>query len=782
LDQTLTSAAGSIASDPRSLRRVEDDRFLRGAGHYIDDVPAAGQLHALVLRSPHAHAAILGIHTADAAGMPGVHGVFTATDLLADGIRPLPCAAILPPESGLVVPPRHALASGRVRYVGEPVALIVAENLPAARDALEAVAVDYADLPVVTALADALAAGVPQLWPEAPGNLAFRYDRGDPTAVRAAFATAAHTVTLDLVNNRVVAAPLETRGALATHDPATGRLRLLLSGQDVHGLRRDLAHCFALPPELIEVACPDVGGGFGMKNVLHPEHVALLWAARRLGRPVRWVADRTEDFLAAVHGRDNLTRARLALDAAGRFLALHVVTTGNLGAYVSALGPGAHTTSPASAMGGVYDVPAVLMSVRGAFTNTVPVDAYRGAGKPEANYIIERLADAAALQLGQDRAALRAANLVHTFPHTGALGITMDSGGFADTLAAALAGSDRTGFASRRNEAATRGRLLGQGIACFLETSRGKPGEDASIRFQPDGTITLLTGTQSNGQGLETAFAQVAAARLGLPVEAFRLAQSDTAVIPSGGGHGGARSLPMAGTALVMALDAALARAAPEAARLLQAAPASVRFAGGAFHADDGASIALLDLARALLPGTLDADAHNPNDQFVFPNGCHVAEVEVDPDIGTVTLLRYAVVDDYGTLVNPLLTEGQVHGGLAQGIGQALMELAHYDPASGQLLTASFQDYAIPRAADLPNFEVRFHEHPTARNPLGVKGVGQAGCIAAPQTVMGAIADAIGIAHLDMPATPERVWRACRAAKAEQSTAPTPSPSGRGLG
>ena len=570
-------------------------------------------------------------------------------------------------------------------------------------------------------------------------------------------------MTLDLVNNRVVAAPLETRGALATHDPVTGRLRLLLSGQDVHGIRRDLAHCFALPPAAIEVACPDVGGGFGMKNVLHPEHVALLWAARRLGRPVRWVADRTEDFLAGVHGRDNLTRARLALDAGGRFLALHVETTGNLGAYLSALGPGAHTTSPASAMGGVYDVPAVCMSVRGAFTNTVPVDAYRGAGKPEANYIIERLADAAARQLGQDGAALRAANLVRSFPHTGALGITMDSGRFPDMLAAALAGADRAGFAARRTEAAARGRLLGQGIACFLETSRGKPGEDGGVRFLRDGTVALLAGTQSNGQGLETAFAQVAASRLGLPVEAFRLAQSDTAVIASGGGHGGARSLPMAGTALVLALDAVLARATGEAARLLQAEPASVRFADGAFHAADGASIGLPDLVQALPPGTLDADAHNPNDQFVFPNGCHVAEVEVDPDTGAVALLRYAATDDYGILVNPLLTEGQVHGGLAQGIGQALMELAHYDPAGGQLLTASFQDYAIPRAADLPGFSVRFREHPTARNPLGVKGVGQAGCIAAPQTVMAAIADAIGIAHLDMPATPERIWRACQA-------------------
>lgn len=751
------------ADDPRSLRRLEDGRFLRGAGQYVDDVPAAGHLHALVLRSPHAHAAIIGIETGAAAAMPGIRGVFTAADLLADGIRPIPCAMALPPEAGLVVPPRHALASGHVRHVGDPVALVVADSAAAARDALEQVAVEYDALPAVSALGEALADGAPQVWPEAPGNLAFHYERGDRAAVTAAFAAAAHTVGLDLVNNRVVAAPLETRTALAEHDPATGRMRLLLSGQDVHGLRRDLAHCFGVPPGMIHVVCPDVGGGFGMKNVVHPEHVALLWAARRLGRPVRWIADRTEDFLAGVHGRDNLTRARLALDADGRFLALHVETTGNLGAYVSALGPGAHTVAPATAMGGLYAIPAVFMDVRGAFTHTVPVDAYRGAGKPEANYVIERLADAAARQLGRDRVALREANLIREFPYTSALGITMDTGRFHDNLAAVLRTADQAGFAARRAAAAQRGRLRGLGIACFLETSRGKPGEDGAVRFLPDGTVELLSGTQSNGQGHETSFAQLAAARLGLPVEAFRLVQADSGRVASGGGHGGARSLPMGGTALVMAMDAALAKARAEAARLLQADPARISFAGGRFQTAEGASIGLLDMILTLPAGMLDADAHNPNEAFVFPNGAQAAEVEVDPDTGAVSLLRYVAVDDYGILVNPLLTESQVQGGLAQGIGQALMEAVRYDDGDGQLLTASFQDYALPRASDLPPLEVEFNEHPTARNPMGAKGSGQAGAIGAPQTIMGAIADALGIAHLDMPATPERVWRACRA-------------------
>ncbi len=741
------------ATDPRSLRRLEDARFLLGAGLYTDDLHADGTLHALFLRSPHAHAELLGI---EPPALPGVH-VFTAADLLADGIRPLPCAMALPPEAGLIVPPRHALATRRVRHVGEAVALIVASSLAAARDASEQTVARYADLPSVTALSRALVDGAPQVWAEAPGNLAFRYRRGDPAATAAAFAAAAHIVGVTLENNRVVAAPLETRAATASSE--AGVLRLLLSGQDVHGLRRDLAHCFGLEPGAIHVVCPDVGGGFGMKNVLHPEHVALLWAARRLGCPIRWAADRTEDFLSAVHGRGNLTQARLALDADGRFLALDVATVGSLGAYISALGPGAHTASPASAMGGVYAIPHVFMDVRGAFTNTVPVDAYRGAGKPEANYVIERLIDAAAHQLGRDRTMLRQANLIRNFPHTSALGVTLDSGNFAGSLAAVLdaAGPD---FPRRRTAAAARGRLLGQGIACFLETSRGKPGEDGGVRFLADGTVELLSGTQSNGQGLETSFAQIAASRLGLPLAACRVVQADTARIASGGGHGGARSMAMAGTALVLALDAALALAHAEAARLLQAPPAAVQFALGMFRAAD-ASLALTDLVRMLPPGTLDADAHTANAEFVFPAGAHVAEVEIDPETGAVALVRYSAVDDYGILVNPLLTEGQVHGGLAQGIGQAMMEGVHYD-SSGQLLTASFQDYCIPRASDLPSFDVRFQEHPTARNPLGAKGAGQAGAIGAPPAIMSAIADALGTAHFDMPATPERVWRACR--------------------
>ena len=749
------------ADDPRSARRVEDDRFLRGVGAYTDDLAGEAALHAIFVRSPNAHARIGAIDTGAAASMPGVLAVFTAADLLGEGVRPIPCAMRLPSVEPLIVPPRHALAAGHVRHVGEAVAMVVAETRVAARDAAEQVTADYEELPAVVLPGAALADGAPRIWPEAPGNLAYRFERGDRDAVARAFETAAHRVTLELVNNRVVAASLETRAATASFDAVSGRLRLVLSGQGVHAIRDDLAACFGLPEEAVQVACPDVGGGFGMKNVVHPEYVALLWAARRLGRPVHWAAERTEDFLSGVHGRDNVTSARLALDADGRFLALDVETIGNLGAYVSALGPGASTLAPSTAMGGVYAIPAIFMAVRGAFTNTVPVDAYRGAGKPEANYLIERLIDVAADQLGHGRAALRRMNLIDA-PYRSALGIEIDTGRFRANLDAAVEAAGDP--ARRRAEAAARGRLYGQGIACFLETSRGTPTEGGAVRFRRDGTVELLSGTQSNGQGHETSFAQIAAKRLGLPAARFRLVQADTGRIAGGSGHGGARSLPMAGAALLMALDASLAKARREAGRLLQGDPDSVRFEAGTFHAAGPGSVTLADLIGMVPEGALDAEALNPNELFVFPNGCHVAEVEVDPETGAVALLRYVAFDDYGVLVNPLLTEGQVQGGLAQGIGQALLERVHYDAEYGQLLTATFSDYTLPRAADLPWLEVRFDEAaPTGRNLLGAKGAGQAGAIGAPQAVMAAITDAIGVADLDMPATPETVWRACRA-------------------
>jgi carbon-monoxide dehydrogenase large subunit len=761
----------------RSVRRFEDFRFLTGGGRYVDDFTLPGQVHAHVLRSPHAHAAIERIDTAAARYGSGVLGVFTESDLRADGIGPLPCIAQVSTFGPMIVPPRYALARGRVRHVGDPVALVVAKTRDLARDAAERIAVEYRPLDAVADAAAALQWGAPIIWDGAPGNLSYRFQRGDEAATRAAFATAVHIAEIELVNNRLVPTPIEPRAAIGNHDAAAGRLDLLLTGQGVHSIRNQLAEAvFRLPPELIQLAAPDVGGGFGMKNFLYPEWVLVLWTARRLGRPVKWVAERGEEFVSGAQGRDNHTKARLALDENGRFLALDVSTVANLGAYLSSNGPGSSTNSPATAMGGVYAIPAVFMDVRGAFTNTVPIDAYRGAGKPEANYLIERLIDIAARRNGWDPADLRGRNTIGAFPYRSALGMTIDCGRFAANLDDALAQARDADFTARRAEAAARGRLHGLGVGCFLETARGMPNEAAEIRFDPDGRVSLILGTQSNGQGHETSYPQIAASLLGLPIDTFRLVQADTRVVERGAGHGGARSMHQGGSALVKAAQMVIEKGRRIAAGLLQTDDAEIVFAGGRFFVPGTErEIDLLAVARAaadpanlpegMAPG-LGSCVYNMLDVFTFPNGCHIAEVEIDPETGVVTLERYTAVDDYGRLINPLLVKGQVQGGVAQGIGQALLEHTVYDPGSGQLLSGSLTDYALPRADDLPSFDIALAELPTSANPLGVKGSGQAGCIAAPQTIINAIVDALaplGIEHIEMPATPERVWRAIRA-------------------
>ena len=759
-----------------SMLRLEDARFLTGKGRYTDDVNRPGQAFVFVVRSPHAHARIVRIDTA-AAREEGVLGVFTAADLRADGVGPIPCATKVPTVGPMIVPVRDALAVERVRHVGEPVAFVVAETRVAARDAAERVSVAYDPLPSVVDAAEALTPGAVQLWDEVPGNLSYRFEKGDRAAVRAALSGAAHVVELALVNNRVIVAPLEHRAAIAEYDAATGRFDLLLSGQGVHGIRQQLADAvFRVPREMIRVACPDVGGGFGVKNGLYPEWIMLLWAARRLGRAIKWTSDHGEDFVSTTQGRDNITRGRLALDADGRFLALDVSTIANLGAAMATGGPGSSTNAPGNAMGGGYAIPAVFMEVRGVFTNTVPIDAYRGAGKPEANYLMERLIDAAAVATGMDRIALRRCNLVSAFPHHTAMGTTIDGGRFADNIDVALAAADHAGYLARRAASERRRLLRGFALTCFLETARGAPDEGAEIRFTSNGWVMLLLGTQSNGQGHETSFPQIAADRLGLPIAAFDYVQADTGEVRDGNGHGGARSLHMGGSALVRAIDGVLAKARPIAARLLQARPEEVAFAAGGFSAGER-GVTLLEVAHAArdpanlrdgeTPG-LDTYVWNPLDKITFPNGCHVAEVEVDPETGRVVLARYTAADDFGAIVNPMLTIGQVQGGVAQGIGQAMLERTVYDPASGQLLSGSFMDYALPRADDLPSLDVRLHGVPTAANPLGVKGAGQAGAMAAPQAVIAAILDAlapVGVRHIDMPATPERVWRAIRQAR-----------------
>jgi aerobic carbon-monoxide dehydrogenase large subunit len=760
----------------RSMRRLEDIRFLTGRGRYVEDFTLSGEVYAYVLRSPHAHAVIERIDTTGAREANGILGVFTEADLRADGIGSLPCIAQVSTVDPLIVPPRYALARERVRHVGDPVALVVAESRDLARDAAEQIAVEYHTLDPVVGAPAALLPGAPVIWEEAMGNLCFRFQRGDRIATEAAFAKAAHIVEIELVNSRVVPAPIEPRAAIGSYDAAGDRLHLLLTGQGVHGIRSQLSQSvFHLPLERIQLTAPDVGGGFGMKNFLYPEWVLVPWAARRLGRPVKWVAERTEEFVAGTQGRDNHTRARLALDEDSRFLGLDVSTVANLGAYLSSNGPGSSTNSPATAMGGVYAIPAIFMDVRGTFTNTVPIDAYRGAGKPEANYLIERLIDIAARRIGSDPVTLRRRNLIAEFPYRSALSMTIDCGRFAANLDDALARARDTAFAARCTAAAARGRLRGLGVGCFLETARGTPNEGAEIRFDPDGGVSLILGTQSNGQGHETSYPQIAAALLGLPPATFRLVQADTTAVKSGAGHGGARSMHQGGTALVKTAEAVIEKGRAIAAGLLQAELADVVFTAGHFVVPGtGREMDLLAVARAatdpanlpggMVPG-LDSHAFNRSDVFTFPNGCHIVEVEVDTETGAVTLERYTVVDDYGRLINPMLTKGQVQGGVAQGIGQALLEHTVYDPGSGQLLSGSLMDYALPRADDLPPFEITLAELPTSANPLGVKGSGQAGCIAAPQTIINAIVDALaplGIEHLDMPATPERVWRAIR--------------------
>jgi len=760
----------------RSIRRHEDVRFLTGAGLYVDDIAAPDALHGHVLRSPHAHALIRGVDVSRASAASGVRGIFTYADLAADGIGNLPCMTAVSP---MVVPPRPALANGRVRHIGDPVAFVVADSMEQARDAAELVDVDYETLPAVLGGRAAIARGAPEIWPEAPGNIAFHVQRGDREAVKRAFADAAHVVDIEVMNNRLVVAPIEPRAGIASFDRATQTMDLVLTGQGLHGIRRQLAEAvFKVPPDRIHLSAPDVGGGFGMKNFLYPEWVLLLWTARRLGRPVKWVAERTEEFVSAAQGRDIRAKARLALDASGKFLALDVSMVADLGAYLSQNGPGASAVASMTAQGGVYDIPAIAVDTRGVFTNAVPVDAYRGAGKPEANYVIERAIEAAALKLGRSPADLRRQNLISAFPHKTAMGMALDCGRFLQNLDDAIKGADFESFAARRAASKASGKLRGIGVGCFLETSRGAPNEWARVRFGNNGKVTIAVGTESNGQGHETAFVQIAADRFGLPMERFHYVQADTAQTASGGGHGGARSMHMGGAALVKVIDGALDKARKVAAHLLQASTNELDYADGRFHVRGSSErgVDILTLARsaqdpANLPDGmstgLDTELLNVTDVFTFPSGCHVAEVEVDPETGAARLLRYTAVDDYGRLINPMLTEGQVHGGVTQGIGQALLEHAVYDPASGQMMSGSLMDYALPRADDLPSLDVALAGTPTNANPLGVKGSGQAGCIAAPQTVMAAILDALrsaGISELDMPATPERIWQALKAA------------------
>jgi aerobic carbon-monoxide dehydrogenase large subunit len=741
----------------QSIRRLEDDRFLRGQGRYMSDQAApAGTLHAYFLRSPHAHADLGALDVEAARAAPGVHLVLTGEDLRAAGIGSLPALPILEPDQPLVVPPRPALAQGRVRHVGEAVACIIAETREQAEDAGELIGVEYRPLEAVATTTAALAPGAVRLHESAPGNVAFRWQRGDAAAVRAAMAGAAHVVTRHLVNQRVTCAPIEPRAALACIEE--GVLTLHLNGQNMHAIRGQIATAMGIAPESLHLLAPDVGGGFGVKNVAFGEHVVLLHAARLLGRPIRWVAEMAEDFAASAHGRGMEATARLALDAEGRFLALEVQAVSEMGAYLSSNGPYCASHTPATALSGVYAIPAVHFTACGAFSNTAPMEAYRGAGKPEANYIIEMMIEAAADDTGMDAQALRERNAIRDLPHRSALGQDIRDGDFAARLEECAVLADRAGFAARRAESAARGKRRGFGLTAFLETARGAPGEWARLRASADGLVEVAVGTQSNGQGHETSFPQYIAHLLDIPITSIRYVQADTARIVRGSGHGGARSLHMGGEAMRQAAGVLLAHARSVAARLLQSMPDALHYEAGRFGLPDGRGLTLAEIAAE--DGTLEGEVAHAVDLVTYPNGAHAAEVELDPETGEVTLLRYIAVDDYGRLLNPMLARGQVQGGVAQGIGQALMERIAYDPESAQLLSAGFMDYAMPRAADLPELRVELREdQPTAANGLGVKGTGQAGCIAAPQAIMAAIRDAVG-ADVQMPATPEAIWRA----------------------
>jgi carbon-monoxide dehydrogenase large subunit len=766
------------------VRRVEDRRFLTGHGRYLDDLNRPRQATAVLLRAPHAHALIRRIDIGAAAATTGVLAVLTGADLEADGIGTIPCLSAPTNRDGssAPLPPRPAMVRDRVRHVGDTVAMIVAESAAAARDAAERVAVDYQPLPAVVETAHASDPGQPLVWDEVPLNLAFDWELGDDAATARALDTAAHRISLSLVNNRVVVNSLEPRGAIGEYDAGEDAYTLWSSTQGSHFLRNLLAESvFNVPENRIRVVTPDVGGGFGMKLFLYPEHILVLWAAKKLGRPVKWTPERGDAFITDTQGRDNVTRLELGLDGELRFQALKVETIANMGAYLSNFAPEIPTASGGPMLSGVYRIPAIHVAVKGVFTHTVPVDAYRGAGRPEAAYALERLIDVAARRLGVAADELRRKNFVvpGAMPYATPLGITYDSGAFADNLRDALAAADLAGLPGRRAAAEARGRRHGLGAAVYIEQSGFPPDEFAELRFDPSGTLTILMGTQSSGQGHQTAYAQLAAERLGLDFTKIRVLQGDTAAIGFGRGTGGSRSLPVGGAALAHAADKLVTKGRQIAAHLFEAAAADVEFADGVFTvAGTDRRLDLETVARAafdparqppgLEPGFAESGHFTPPAP-TFPNGCHLCEVEVEPETGLVHLVRYLVVDDFGTVINPRLLAGQVRGGIGQGIGQAMLERCVYDPANGQLVTGSLTDYSLPRADDLPAIEFNCNVVPCRTNPLGVKGAGEAGAIGAPPAFVNAVVDALsadGIEHLDMPLTPERVWRALRTAAA----------------
>lgn len=748
----------------QSVTRKEDDALVRGAGRYVSDIAVPGALQAAVLRAPHAHARLRIADAERARGMPGVRLVLTGADVASYGN--LPCAGI-PPGVTLEPPPYPLLAHEAVHHVGDAVAFVVADTLEQAKDAAEAIVIDWEPLAHVVDAERAVASGAPVIWPGAPGNVAFETALGDAAKTEAAFAEAAHVVTLKLVNQRLVTNYLDTRGALAEFDAAKDHVTLTVPSQGAHLIRDVLCGAvFNMPPAKMRVITPDVGGGFGTKFFPYREYALAVIAAKTLKRPVRWVAERMDHFLADTQGRDNVTTARLALDRDGKFLALSVDTLADMGAYLSLFAPYIPVLG-AEMLPGLYDFPAAHIRVRGIYTNTVPVDAYRGAGRPEAAYVIERLVDVAARELDIDRAELRRRNFIPSgaMPYTTPTGKIYDSGEFAGHMEKAQAAADWQGFAARAKRAEKDGRLRGIGLASYIEACGALGPETAHLRLEEDGGVTLLIGSQSTGQGHQTAYAQLVADHLDLPPERVRVVQGDTALIATGGGTGGSSSIPVGGVAVADASRKLAGNLKQLAAERLEASAGDLEIAAGSVRvAGTDRAVAFADLASAAGNAELlkASDTATPP-AATYPNGTHVVEVEIDPATGQVDFVNYVIVDDFGVTLNPLLLAGQIHGGTVQGLGQALLERAVYDPDSGQLVTASLMDYALPRASDVPNFTFETRNVRCATNALGVKGAGEAGSIGSCPAIMNAIVDALWrafrVRHIDMPASPERVWQ-----------------------
>jgi aerobic carbon-monoxide dehydrogenase large subunit len=774
----------------RSVERKEDARFLTGRGQYTDDIVLPQQTYAYFLRSPYAHAKLIKVDTAAAAKAPGVLGIFTGEHFKAVG--GLPCGWLINSIDGTPMKePKHpVIADGKVRYVGDRVAMVVAETFEQAKAAAALIEVDYEELPAAVEAASADQAKVP-VHDEAPNNQCYEWAIGDKDGVDAAFKTAAHVTTLTYRNNRLIPNAIEPRAANASYDPSSESYTLYVANQNPH-VERLLMCAFVLgiPEHKMRVVAPDVGGGFGSKIFLYGEETAMVFAAKQVGRPIKWAAERSEEFLSVAHGRDHQTTAELATDKDGKFLAMRVNTVANLGAYLSTFASSVPTILYATLLAGQYATPKISCNVKGMFTNTSPVDAYRGAGRPEATFTVERLVETAAHELGIDPAELRRRNFIKTFPYATPVGLTYDTGDYEATMSRALELAEVAGFDARRQASEAKGLKRGIGYSAYIEACGIAPSsiagalgaraglfEAGEVRVHPTGKVTVFTGSHSHGQGHETTFAQVVADRLGIPMDDVTIEHGDTGKVLFGMGTYGSRSLAVGGTAIVKAVDKVIAKGKKIAAHLMEAADTDVVYEGGVFKVagtDKSVPFAAVSLTAyvphnfphdKLEPGLNENAFYDPSN-FTFPAGTYVCEVEVDPQTGVVRVDRFTAVDDFGNVVNPMVVEGQVHGGLAQGIGQALLEHGIYDKESGQLLTGSYMDYTMPRADDFCHFNVQLAKGtPCTHNPLGVKGCGEAGAIGSPPAVINAVCNAIGVKSIEMPATPNAVWQAMRAAQ-----------------